>query len=243
MTEWRLIENWGASPGFNMGLDEALLLSADAPPTLRLYTWKPDTLSLGYFQRWVDVPGTSEAGAVVRRLTGGGAIHHVNELTFSLTTAQNDPLYRGKVADSYERIHGAIARALESFGATATLAGDTPLASDVEGTGMCFHKSTPLDLAWGGRKGVGSAQRRTRGRVLHHGSIKLGSSALEGSIATLDAVSAAGLDPARVGAALCAALQAEFGLVLTPGDASERERSEAARLGPRHSERAFLERR
>ena len=68
METWRLITTWGANPAFNMGLDEALLESAESPPTLRFYSWNPDTLSLGYFQRFEDVPGAENAGAVVRRL-------------------------------------------------------------------------------------------------------------------------------------------------------------------------------
>lgn len=226
-----------------MGLDEALLLDEHAPPTLRLYTWEPDTLSLGYFQRWVDVPGTALAGAVVRRLTGGGAIHHVGELTFSLTTSAHDPVYRGPVADSYERVHGAIAHALREFGAEAALAGVQGLLSDAADTGMCFHKSTPLDLAWSGRKGVGSAQRRTRGRVLHHGSIKLGSSVLEGPIATLESSSGSALEPAEVGAALVRALAERFELRFEPSLPSTAERGAAAQLGPRYSDPAFLHRR
>ena len=95
METWRLITTWGAAPAFNMGLDEALLESTESPPTLRFYSWRPDTLSLGYFQRFADVPGTDRAGAVVRRITGGGAIHHVHELTFSIAASLDHPLYRG----------------------------------------------------------------------------------------------------------------------------------------------------
>ena len=84
MSAWRLITTWGASPEFNMGLDEALLLQGEQP-TVRLYTWAPDTLSLGWFQRLDEVPGADRASRRVRRLTGGGAIHHQHELTFSLT--------------------------------------------------------------------------------------------------------------------------------------------------------------
>src|SRR5688572_32752622 len=112
---WRLIVTFGAPPWFNMGLDEALLRSPKAPPTLRLYSWNPDTLSLGYFQRFEDVPGAPRAGAVVRRITGGGAIHHVNELTFSLVTSLEDPVYRDGLAESYVRVHRAIAAALVQY--------------------------------------------------------------------------------------------------------------------------------
>ncbi len=116
MKAWRLITTWGADPAFNMGLDEALLESAEGPPTLRFYSWRPDTLSLGYFQRFADVPGTEKAGAVVRRITGGGAIHHVRELTFSIAASLEHPLYRGPIADSYVRVHEAIRAALAEVG-------------------------------------------------------------------------------------------------------------------------------
>ena len=239
---WRLITTWGAPPAFNMGLDEALLESPDAPPTLRFYSWSPDTLSLGYFQRWDDVPGTTKAGAVVRRITGGGAIHHVNELTFSFTTSQGDPLYRGKVADSYLRIHRSIARALAGLGVEASLACGQEIASGRGGTGMCFHASTDQDLVWGGRKGVGSAQRRRDGRVLHHGSIKLGSSALEGEIAVLrDA--APDLEPGALAPRLLEAFREDLELAFETGVPTPAERTRAHELGTRYLDPAFLKRR
>jgi len=84
MDTWRLITTFGADPGFNMGLDEALLEDELAPPTLRLYTWEPDTLSLGYFQKFADVPAASgidgrTPGALVRRITGGRGVQYVLE--------------------------------------------------------------------------------------------------------------------------------------------------------------------
>jgi lipoate-protein ligase A len=240
---WRLIESWDATPEFNMGLDEALLNDPEAPPTLRLYTWSPDTLSLGYFQKWADAPGTGSAGAVVRRITGGGAIHHTRELTFSIVLPQSHALFRGPVPLSYGRIHGALIAALSEFGVEASLAGQAGLLSDREKTGMCFHESTPLDVAWGGRKGVGSAQRRRGGRVLHHGSIKLGSTPLEGDIATLEAYLPADEPLGALAPVLLRAIETSFAVRLEPGDATASERSAAQRLGERYPSRAFLRRR
>lgn len=239
MDRWRLITTWGADPAFNMGLDETLLESPESPPTLRFYTWKPDTLSLGYFQKLADVPGADKARALVRRITGGGAIHHVKELTFSFACAATHPLYQGPVGESYARVHGAIASALAELGVVSSLRGGTALDSDSAGTGMCFHKSTALDLAWNGRKGVGSAQRRKRGRVLHHGSIKLGTSPLEGAIATL-----AHLEP-RVTVETFApllrrAFERELGLVFETSVPDADERSEARRRGLRYVDPLFV---
>ena len=182
---WRLLETFDVSPTDAMGLDEALLRSVDAEqgsvPTLRLYTWKPDAISLGYFQAFEEVAAAKAHRNVVRRLTGGGAIHHhPGELTFSITLDAKDPAYAGPVPASYERIHSAIVAALHSVGVPgARMRREEPSLSDASGTGMCFHKSTSQDISWQLpgeahlRKGVGTAQRRTGGRILHHGSIKL----------------------------------------------------------------------
>lgn len=242
MDRWRLITTYGAAPDFNMGLDRALLEADEAPPTLRLYTWSPAALSLGYFQRFDEVPRLGEARAIVRRITGGGAIHHANELTFSLCTALSHPLYQGPIADSYARVHRAIATALAHFGVSAELRGARPLASDREGTGMCFHHSTDLDLVWDERKGVGSAQRRTRGRVLHHGSIKIASSPLEGDIASLERY-APRLAPEELAPHLLAAFHSDLGLATRPGAPEPEERVRARLLGLEQIAPAFVRRR
>jgi len=236
---WRLIVTFGADPAFHMGLDETLLEEPIAPPTLRLYTWKPDTLSLGYFQSLVDVPGHERARAIVRRITGGGAIHHVNELTFSIAVSLDHPIYRGTVADSYRRVHAALATALRGVGVEAAPRGDTILESDRTGTGMCFHTSTPLDLAWNGKKGVGSAQRRKKGRVLHHGSIKLGESILETGVATIPG---GGRDrgPAEVGILVAESLASAFDLRFLRAVPEPDERDRAKVLGARYVDPTFV---
>ncbi|MCY3000238.1 MAG: hypothetical protein NTV21_00305 [Planctomycetota bacterium] len=242
METWRLITTWGAQPSFNLGLDEALLESSDAPVTVRFYSWKPATLSLGYFQKFAEVPAALDARSVVRRFTGGGAIHHDRELTFSIAAPLAHPLYRDSLPDSYARVHAGVARALLTLGIEAKLRGESKLASDREGTGMCFHKSSPLDLVWDERKGVGSAQRRTRERVLHHGSIKLGTTALEGDIATAERV-APRLSPEAFAPALRAAFEAEFGVRLEAGVPDALERGRMKELAPRFLDPAFLRRR
>ena len=184
---WRLLETWRGEPGWNMALDEALLVSADATPVLRFYTWEPAALSLGYFQRWSSLAARAEGQVVVRRFSGGGAIHHADELTFALSAPATHALFRGEVRASYARVHALLARTLARHGVQAELRGAGTVSSDRAATGMCFHESTDLDLVWDGAKGVGSAQRRSGGRVLHHGSIKLGRTALEEGVAVLRA--------------------------------------------------------
>jgi lipoate-protein ligase A len=239
---WRLITTWRAAPAFNMALDQALLEARGAPPTLRFYTWRPEALSLGYFQRIADVPAAERTRAVVRRITGGGAIHHSNELTFSIAIDASDPLYAGSIGASYERIHRAIAAALAEVGVTATLRGEQVLASERTDTGMCFHESSPLDLVWNERKGVGSAQRRTGGRVLHHGSIKLAGSPLEGDIATVEQMGTK-TTPEAFAPILRAAFERELGLTLEASVPDENERERTRQLAPRFVDPAFVRRR
>ena len=242
METWRLLKTWDASPAFAMGLDDALLCATGATPTLRLYTWQPDTLSLGYFQRRRSVPDADQASAVVRRITGGGAIHHIAELTFSITVERDHALYAGPVEASYRRVHAAVIDALQELGLNASLREDRTLSSDRESTGMCFHHSTPLDIAWNGRKGVGTAQRRTKERILHHGSIKLGSSDLEGSIATV-AECGQDLSFAQLGERLVRAMAGRFEIDWQEGEVLPSEREAARRLGERFIDPAFVARR
>ena len=242
METWRLITTWGAAPAFNMGLDEALLESLHSATTLRLYTWSPDTLSLGYFQRFNDVQGTHSAGCVVRRITGGGAIHHAGELTFSIAADLGHRLYAGPLSSSYRRVHHIVAAALAEHGVTARLRGPGPLASDRRNTGMCFHHSTALDLVWGGRKGVGSAQRRRAGRVLHHGSIKLHASDLEDGVAVVDPAG----DRLRVeelAETLRRTLARVLDVRLEAAAPTAEERARAHELGTHYLDPAFLRRR
>lgn len=242
MERWRLITTWDAPPAWNMGLDQTLLESPEAPPTLRLYTWKPGALSLGYFQRYADVPAAQQAPMVVRRITGGGAIHHQRELTFSICVALDHPLYAAAIGDSYARVHAVIARTLAEFGVQAQPRGASVLASDREGTGMCFHHSSALDLVWNARKGVGSAQRRKRGRVLHHGSIKLDTTSIEGDIASV-ADAQPGVTPQQFAARWLAHLGEDLGLRFSASAPEVEERARAKELAKHFADEAFTRRR
>jgi lipoate-protein ligase A len=207
-----------------------------------MYTWAPAALSLGYFQRYADVPACAEAAAVVRRITGGGAIHHAGELTFSIAAPLDHPLYRGPLADSYRRVHAAIAVSLVPFGIEAGERGSAAPLSDRPGTGMCFHRSSALDLVWNGRKGAGSAQRRKGGRVLHHGSIKLACDALEPGAAFVERAEGAP-EAAAYAPHLRAALERALGMRLVSDAPTPDERLRAARLAARYRDPGFVRRR
>ena len=164
----------------NMARDEALMLGvgrSESPPTLRLYQWNPPTISLGYFQRYANYESLAPpAGqlAVVRRLTGGGAILHDLELTYSLTLPAKHRLLSKGPNRLYELAHDAVMASLDSLGLTVTRSGVTDDSTPTRGPFFCFDRRHCYDVLFGLGKIAGSAQRRTRKAVLQHGSIILG---------------------------------------------------------------------
>ncbi|MBL8692851.1 MAG: lipoate--protein ligase family protein [Planctomycetes bacterium] len=229
---WRLLRSGACAPADNMAIDEALLL-CDGPPTLRLYRWNPHGVSLGYFQNssQFDLPRFAREGVpVVRRLTGGGAIFHGDEVTFSIAAPVAHPLFAGAVRESYDRVHHILAAALEACGAREVVPrGDAPLLSEVLQSPWCFHESTAFDLVAARRKLVGSAQRRTGGRVLHHGSLVLRANRYTPEVASLESLGGTA-DALRLEEALIESFGRALDAPLELGMLSPQEQSEAARL-------------
>ena len=164
----------------NMARDEALLTrvgSGDSRPTLRLYRWNPTTISLGYFQRFADYDMLEPPAGqldVVRRLTGGGAILHDRELTYSLTLPLGHALLSDGPRKLYDLVHRAIADALKPLRVSARPCGESDDSGPRRGPFFCFERRHAADLLIGREKVAGSAQRRTRNALLQHGSIVLG---------------------------------------------------------------------
>lgn len=158
-----------------MAVDDSLLEStADSlTPTLRFYEWSAPTLSLGYFQKYADRwshPESSDA-ACVRRGSGGGAIMHDQELTYSYCVPTADPRSTA-VTGLFDLFHQALIRTLKNLGVTATICGN-PHKNDGDAPFLCFERRSSVDVIIDGYKVCGSAQRRGRGAVLQHGSILL----------------------------------------------------------------------
>ncbi len=183
-----LILDTASSGVGNMGRDEALLHKASHPEsivTLRFYAWDPATISLGYFQSYDEIKTLDSPAAdlpVVRRTTGGGAILHDQEITYSLTLPATHPLVIDDPNRLYRLAHAAVIRAV---GHGLRLFGDAHCGSCGEssrrGPFFCFARRHPLDVvvdrpgaARGTAKLAGSAQRRTPLAILQHGSIMLG---------------------------------------------------------------------
>ena len=167
----RLIVDEPATGCRNMAVDEVLLESAASGiTTLRFYQWQEPTLSLGYFQFLADRqkhPASRDC-PVVRRSTGGGAILHDQELTYSFSC----PVQGIDTQQFYQDIHRSLCVVLASFQVRARLWDATP-GSSQESPFLCFQRRSPGDMVSGDVKIVGSAQRRRRGALLQHGSVLL----------------------------------------------------------------------
>lgn len=175
---WRLIRSGPADGATNMAVDEAILRAVAAgkvPPTLRFYAWEPGCLSLGRAQSATDVDQEAVRAAgfdMVRRPTGGRAILHIDELTYSVVAPQTEPRVGGDVVESYRRLSAGLVRGLERLGVTNIVADRKAQNRHSDGP-VCFEVPSDYEITVGRRKLVGSAQMRARGVVLQHGAVPL----------------------------------------------------------------------
>lgn len=179
---WRLIAT-GPCPGReNMAIDEALFRCFDpasSPPTLRLYGWQPAALSLGRFQKAADDLDLARCAAdnltIVRRITGGGAIWHADELTYSLVCSPRQIPSASSVKESFRVLTSFLLCFYHAVGLQAGYAVD--LVPDTGRLGqrapLCFAGREPYDILIHGRKIGGNAQRRSRQVIFQHGSVPL----------------------------------------------------------------------
>jgi lipoate-protein ligase A len=176
---WRLILNSPHHGAWNMAVDEALLESIsnhDQPPTLRLYDWQPYTLSIGLAQPAGDVNLSelqNRGWDLVRRPTGGRAILHADEMTYSVTAPIENPILRGNVIESYRRISTALVEALQLVGLCADSKPKKMEETHLSKDPVCFQFPSDYEITYLDKKVVGSAQARKKGGILQHGSIPL----------------------------------------------------------------------
>jgi lipoyl(octanoyl) transferase len=177
MRQWRLIYEAPANGSHNMAVDEAIMRAVgrgEQLPTLRLYGWQTACLSLGYGQssRSVDHDQLKERGwHMVRRPTGGKAILHTDELTYSLALPLDHPLAQGDIPTSYRAISEALMIALHSLGAEAEALPAQAVTAYTED--VCFEVPSHFEITVGGKKLIGSAQARKHNALLQHGTLPL----------------------------------------------------------------------
>jgi lipoate-protein ligase A len=254
---WRLLYNGSADGATNMAVDEAVLLAVAegvAPPTLRFYMWEPPCLSIGYNQSMgeeVDLEACRARGVDwVRRPTGGRAILHTDELTYSVVAPQDEPRVAGGVVESYRRLSQGLLDGLRRLGAEAVQA-QRAYDKQPELAAACFDTPSNYEITVGSRKLVGSAQVRRRGVVLQHGSLPLCGDltrlfdylrleseqkrqalrrALRKRAATLEEVLGQAIPFDRVAEALSAGFAQALDLKLEPWRLTARERELAAEM-------------
>jgi lipoate-protein ligase A len=177
MSVFRLLVDPPRSGAWNMAVDETLLESAatEGVMTWRFYQWETPTLSLGYFQACSDRSSHEASGncPLVRRASGGGAIVHDRELTYSCAIPAIHPLAVRRDT-LYTAVHQVLIATLAEFGVNAQLCGGgcKPAVSPF----LCFQRRSGGDILVDRDKVGGSAQRRLQGAVLQHGSLLLGRS-------------------------------------------------------------------
>ncbi len=178
MTTWRLLITSPARGAWNMALDEAILehIGRGASlPTLRLYAWDPACLSLGHAQPFADVDTArlqAHGWEVVRRVTGGRAILHTDELTYSVIAPNDEPRVAGTVLESYNRLAQALLLAVQTLELPVEMKEGKP-AEPFSQNPVCFEVPSTYEITVDGKKLIGSAQARKKEGVLQHGSLPL----------------------------------------------------------------------
>jgi lipoate-protein ligase A len=162
-----------------MAVDESILEHihrGESQPTLRLYAWEPACLSLGHAQPFADVDMErvkANGWEVVRRVTGGRAILHTDELTYSVTGSADEPVLAGGVLESYNRLAQALLFAVHDLGLPVEIKEASQAASLTYQNPICFEVPSTYEITVHEKKLIGSAQARKRDGVLQHGSLPL----------------------------------------------------------------------
>lgn len=241
-----------------MAADQALLegRAPGFPWSLRLYGWIRPTVSLGFAQPWREGydPATARRRGVglVRRPTGGRAVLHGDEITYAFSGPITDgPLAQG-ILPTYRELAEGLAGGLRTLGCDVAVwrmtgAGGGPAEGEGARSGACFGARARYELVHDGRKLAGSAQRRSDGRVLQHGSIpvgtpdprlwrSLGAGGPEAARDTVGCSDVLGRRPAwrELAVALATGLAERLGLEMDVGQLTVRERRRAAELVRRY---------
>lgn len=176
---WRVLRTPPADGAWNMAMDEAVMEAAgrgEVLPTLRLFAWEPPCLSIGYAQPFSDIDEAclrAKGWGIVRRPTGGRAILHADELTYSVAGPLDEWRLKGDIPTSYRRISEAILKALEQLKLRVEAQPKEEPPKGSQSDPVCFEMPSTYEITVGGKKLVGSAQARRKGALLQHGTVPL----------------------------------------------------------------------
>jgi lipoate-protein ligase A len=258
MTPCRLIVDPPQAGAWNMAVDEALLEDAadQGTVTLRFYQWSEPTLSLGYFQSFRERerhPASGKA-ALVRRPSGGGALLHDRELTYSLCLPADHPRVRDS-SGLYETVHRSLMMTLTERNVRLGLVGDASALERAASIGgepfLCFSRRAEADVVCtspsaghSSVKIVGSAQRRRRGAVLQHGAVLLAASPLAPELPGLLETTGESISAEELWRRWAPSLASALHLELRPGELEPQIRETAQRLQTeKYGSRSWTERR
>lgn len=185
--KWRFLLSGPGNVFFQMALDDVLARNfADGatPPVFRIYQWLSPAITVGFSQRPAAIIDLAKCAAdgieVTRRLTGGRAVFHVNEIGYTVVGSTSDPVFGGGIMETYRIINTGISNAFRAAGVQARMqnnATERLVPAEYRRTAPCFASPTKFELTRGGRKMAAGAQRRFKGIFLQQGSIRLGSGA------------------------------------------------------------------
>jgi len=180
MDKWRVIRSKSYNGAMNMAIDEAVMIAhkeGKVKPTLRFYTWDPACITIGYFQKLedeIDLEKCMEFNVeCVRRITGGRAVLHENELTYSIIVGENNPLMDSSITKSYKFISEGLVKGLNLCGVYTDELNKGEKIERENLSAACFNAHASYEISINKKKVVGSAQSRKDGVVLQHGSIIL----------------------------------------------------------------------
>ena len=222
---WRLIDTGGNNGFYNMALDEAISIACREGavlPTLRFYTWSPQCISIGYFQkidRVLTLSGLERNHTdIVRRITGGRAVLHGNDLSYSIVCNTDNQLFPRNIMGTYLLTANAFVLGLNYLGIYADhIDKPTPKSHIYHKSNLCFATTLGHEISVKGRKLIGSAQRRWPDIFLQHGSVLITENQ-EGngttSISISEILLGCNIDIKTITAALCKGFTEALGISL-----------------------------
>ncbi|WP_347861296.1 biotin/lipoate A/B protein ligase family protein [Salimicrobium sp. PL1-032A] len=176
---WNFLYTPDLSPAMNMALDEALMKwhrEEKISPVVRFYTWSPAGLSVGHFQKTdgrINKEGVNNYQVdIVRRLTGGRAVLHDDELTYSIIVNEQHPMIPNTVKQAYLVLSEGLMKGYSNLGIDAEYAIPDEERMNNQ-SAVCFEEPSWYELTIHGKKAAGSAQVRQKGILLQHGSIPI----------------------------------------------------------------------